>query len=53
MLIIDKDYTEQLVNFEITRALTIPRERALNFNQSMKKKNERPVMYPHMILDFQ
>ena len=43
MLIIDRDYTEQLVDSEITWALNIPRERALNLNQSVKKKNELPV----------
>ena len=42
-MLIDRDYTEQLVDSEITQALNIPRERALNLNQSVKKKNERPV----------
>ena len=52
-MLIDRDYTEQLVDSEITRALNIPRERALNLNQSVKKKNGGLFMYPHMILDFQ
>ena len=42
-MLIERDYTEQLVDSEITRALNIARERALNLNQSVKKKNERPV----------
>ena len=42
-MLIDRDYTEQLVDSEITRALNIPREMALNLNQSVKKKNERHV----------
>ena len=53
-LLFDREYLEQLVDSEITRALNIPRERALNLNQSVKKKKMIGLfMYPHMILDFQ
>ena len=42
-MLIDRDYTEQLVDSEITRALNILKDRALNLNQSVKKENEWPV----------
>ena len=42
-MLIDRDYSEQLVDSEITQALNIPIERALNLSQLVKKKNDRPV----------